>query len=696
MTTSYSGTPAASSSVAPSQVEHQDTASHHVLVVIQQLDTGVLRTAFILGLHQDANIESAFGAINRFYKAQPDCTTATQVVGGQPATWAASQGVTHADIVFLDESAWVNYADVIDAGLDLIDRDAEEMIKLQARLVRLSAVATTTRGQSANVTMRRPLGADAANLLGGFGNVTASVGGDRGAGIPLQVDAPYARGALATGHDDVSSMSAAPAYAAAGGRPAFAARSVPRGGSAPLPHRQYQPLSAQAVGMAASAPSVLPLQPAPAPGGGGGGGSVGGGGGDGGGGVGGGGGGSVASVVSVDIDIVNKVHRGLQQAFQGASPITSLETYMAFLCTYKLQGNVWLSVDVDISLHTMDGDRTVFASTPQNKVWGAVWFSILSPLCKKGGNPLAARMDRMINRGDQGAEALAELQTYYMGNSTTLTSLQNLDRLLFMSRTKEDRTQFVIKMTDLMDSLELQIDTLEFSQIIRVFLCLRALDRPFVKKLREVMMISKEEIEGLDIERLKSLITQQESLGIDFASQDSKSPSSNHSDSSDSPPLQGWAAGIAILSRCERGEKEEKWKQSLKGAEPCLFCFPSSSAKAKETKHAAGQCPLLRALGYTVVGCDEKGRPSNTMAKLKEIDSLKKDVASLRAQLKTAKAASANKATAEKKSEEEVPLSGFPAVTEEVAEDKKWSEVVAHSSGGSSPSAGAFDELDLA
>ena len=156
---------------------------------------------------------------------------------------------------------------------------------------------------------------------------------------------------------------------------------------------------------------------------------TGGGGGGGGGGVGGGGGGggSVASVVSVDINMVNKVHRGLQQAFQGASPITSSETYMASLCTYKLQCNMWQSIGVDISLHTMDGDRTVFASTPQNKVWGGVWFSILSPLCKKGGN---GRMDRMINKGDQGAEALAELQTLQDARPHSRENKKPLDKLV--------------------------------------------------------------------------------------------------------------------------------------------------------------------------------------------------------------------------------------------------------------------------
>lgn len=405
---------------------------------------------------------------------------------------------------------------------------------------------------------------------------------------------------------------------------------------------------------------------------------------------------SAATARPSKIDDLTKATKFVRDTMQKVALITNKATYLQFLTHYYVVTAQGQTMDMDLSVHTLVNGVPRFKTTEANKPVSAMWLTILTPLCSDPGNPIASRVEAMLSKGESGAEAMALLHEHYLGESSVETSLDQIEELLFMEfdpATDVSRSLYVTQATDLMDKIELEIPEMEFAPIIRVFLCLRILDKEFVQKVREWLCQAEKSIDSLDVERLHAVIKKLESLQKRERGSSWQKPSSNHSASGSNDDTSANAAGAAkaaiwkdcfkLLTQCPPADKAEHWRKSIQGKAPCVFCLsPSSETNDRKVTHVASACPSLRKLGYTIVGCDEKtGTPTNTLGKKKEIERYKKEIADLKAKLKSASAKSAETEDAGGSAP-----SGYAAAVEKVAEPKKWSDVASMS---------AFEELDL-
>lgn len=693
-----------------SSPSHHGASVADELLVVTSGSMGVL-SAFILAQPSAQEHSLALDAIREFYGNQPDCQVTHSSEEGDAVQQARACGVLDSDIQFISDDLLATYSDIITQGISLLEARAAreaQADEVRARLLassitqdqrqRISARNITVRGQRAAVAATPSVSQDHPARGG------ATVAG----GIPLQVDFRAAAHGSPGRLDELSAVTGVQSHPVAQ-RPAPLRRggqSAPpggyvqgnqgglvRGGSAPLPlGRRPGPQAGR----------VLPPPP-PRFGGGGGGG-----GGTGGGGNGGGGGAPVpgASQTSgssssssadegVSLDNVTKLTKFVCDGLQGLSPITCRTSWLQFFTNYCVLGAQAKTLGLDIMVHTVVNGNPVFKTTESNKEASSMWFSVLIPMCMDPKNPLASRAEAMLSKGESGAEAMALLRAEYLGESSVESSFNDVENLLFMAYDPNcgvSRTLYVTKATDLMDKIQRELPDLVFSPIIRVFLCLRILDKAFVQKVREWLVHTDKSIESLDVERIHTIIKKLEGLKSEFGPS-SKPPSSNHSASDSGNDASanasdankaGWKDGFAILTKCPLAEKNDFVKKSIKGMSPCVFCLaPSSETSEKKVSHAAASCPTLTKLGYTMVGCDERGNPTNTKRRKEEIARLKKEIEDLKA----AKAKEVGAKTAETGGGGSDSPAGFSATVEEVAEPKKWSDAVMPQ--------GAFEELDL-
>ena len=658
------------------------TASSGLLIVRLPGDGASEGYAFAFILQApvtDHSLQLAFDVLGIFYGNQQDYSVTIDYVA-EPAATARSRGILDADVRIVDVSIFEDYADVITEGFELREQQRANAQKGEAVRARLLAAAAASRSGhpgARNVTARHPVS------LGTAAGVTASP--DRGGGgVPFRIDVVEASpGDVGPRQDDVSAVTGIQSLPVVTRDRPRVPRGRLHGGSAPL-----------LVGRGHHAPQAA-VPPAPALGGGGLGPGTSGGGSNGGGGNGGGSSGSSrgSSVVSApDLMTVTKLVKSL---LGSDLVVTDQQSFRTLCDSYLITCTQMLSAEFNIAVHTMVGGAPVFATTPENRPWSDMWLGILYPMCQSDGNPLKSRWAAMLANEESGAEAFSLLQKHYCGESSelqTFSKIQNLLDMEFGKTSDTTRSLFITTMTAMMDGIQQEVPQMDFFPLLRVFLCLRALDRSFVDKLRERLFVSGTPLATLDIPLLQSLISSQESLAVNIGDSPSSSPAPTGPPATPSAnatgkvqPKADWDAGFALLAACPATETIAKLEQMVKGHAPCLLCLaPPTETNKKLVQHTTASCPRLRALKLTVVGCDERGHPKNTLQKMERIKKLENEVESLKKQLSDARA---NPASAESPPAEAPPEAGAFSAAAEVKEDLKWSQVAA---------AGAFEELDLA